>query len=89
MSKEEKEKKAIAMRYDSAKERTPRVIAKGKGNVATNIIKVAQLHKLPIKKDEDLLELLSKVELDREVPENLYKAVAELFSFVYKVTKKI
>jgi len=89
MSKEERSKKAIAMRYDSAKERTPRVIAKGKGNVANNIIKVAQLHKLPIKKDEDLLELLSKVELDREVPENLYKAVAELFSFVYKVTKKI
>jgi len=89
MSKEEKSKKAIAMRYDSAKERSPRVIAKGKGNVANNIIKVAQLHKLPIKKDEDLLELLSKVELDREIPENLYKAVAELFSFVYKVTKKI
>ena len=89
MSKEEKSKKAIAMRYDSTKERTPRVIAKGKGNIANNIIKVAQLHKLPIKKDEDLLELLSKVELDREVPENLYKAVAELFSFVYKVTKKI
>jgi len=89
MSKEDKSKKAIAMRYDSKKERAPKVIAKGMGNVANNIIKVAQLHKLPIKKDADLLELLSKVELDREVPENLYKAVAELFSFVYKVTKKI
>jgi len=89
MSEEDKSKKAIAMRYDSAKEKAPKVIAKGRGNVANNIIKVAQLHKLPIKKDADLLELLSKVELDREVPENLYKAVAELFSFVYKVTKKI
>jgi len=89
MSKEDKSKKAIAMRYDSKKEHAPKVIAKGKGNVASNIIKIAQLHKLPIKKDADLLELLSKVELDHEVPENLYKAVAELFSFVYKVTKKI
>jgi len=85
----EESKKAIALRYNRKEERAPRVVAKGKGSVANNIIKVAQLHKLPIKKDEDLVELLSKVEIDREVPENLYKAVAELFSFVYNVTKKI
>ncbi|QFR49532.1 type III secretion system protein [Sulfurimonas lithotrophica] len=80
--------KAAALRYDKAKENAPRVIAKGEGKVADNIIKVAELHNLPIKKDEDLIELLSKVELDKEVPEALYKVVAELFSFVYKVTRK-
>jgi len=85
----ENAKKAVALRYNKEKERAPRVIAKGKGSVANNIIKVAQLHKLPIKKDEDLVELLSKVELDQEVPDNLYKAVAELFSFVYNVTKDL
>ncbi|MEA3373051.1 MAG: EscU/YscU/HrcU family type III secretion system export apparatus switch protein, partial [Campylobacterota bacterium] len=48
----------------------------------------AQLHEVPIQKDEDLVELLSKVELDKEIPANLYKAVAEIFSFIYNVTKK-
>lgn len=81
-------KKAVALRYNIEKESSPRVIAKGKGKSADNIIKIAQLHNLPIKKDEDLIELLSKVELDKEVPAALYKAVAEVFSFIYKTTNK-
>ncbi len=81
-------RKAAALRYDTSKESAPRVIAKGKGKSAENIIKIAELHNLPIKKDEDLIELLSKVELDKEVPAALYKAVAEVFSFIYKVTNK-
>ena len=81
-------KKAAALRYNSDKESAPRVVAKGKGKSADNIIKIAQLHNLPIRKDEDLIELLSNVELDKEVPEALYKAVAEVFSFIYKATKK-
>lgn len=81
-------KKAAALRYDITKESAPRVLAKGEGQSAENIIKIAELHNLPIKKDEDLIELLSKVEIDKEVPEALYKAVAEVFSFVYKVTNK-
>ena len=80
--------KAAALRYDKDKESAPRVVAKGEGAVAENIIKIAELHNLPIRKDEDLIELLSKVELDKEVPEALYKAVAEVFSFIYKATKK-
>jgi len=81
-------KKAAALRYDTQKEGAPRVVAKGQGRSAENIIKIAELHNLPIRKDEDLIELLSKVELDKEVPAALYKAVAEVFSFIYKVTKK-
>ncbi|HEX5329797.1 EscU/YscU/HrcU family type III secretion system export apparatus switch protein [Sulfuricurvum sp.] len=81
-------KKAVALSYDLDKDRAPRVVAKGKGQSAENIIKIAQLHNLPIKEDEDLVEMLSKVELDREVPEKLYLAVAEVFSFIYKITNK-
>ena len=80
--------KAAALRYNKDKEKAPRVVAKGEGESAKNIIKIAELHNLPIRKDEDLIELLSKVELDKEVPEALYKAVAEVFSFIYKTTKK-
>jgi flagellar biosynthesis protein len=81
-------KKAAALRYNTNKESAPRVVAKGEGKSADNIIKIAQLNNLPIRKDEDLIELLSKVELDKEVPAELYKAVAEVFSFIYKVTNK-
>ena len=81
-------KKAAALRYDTEKENAPRVLAKGEGEIAKNIIKIAELNNLPIKKDEELIELLSKVEIDKEVPEALYKAVAEVFSFIYKTTKK-
>lgn len=81
-------KKAVALRYDTEKENAPRVIASGKGASAENIIKVAELHNLPIKKDEDLVELLSKVEIDKEIPEKLYIAVAEVFKFLYNVTRE-
>jgi flagellar biosynthesis protein len=81
-------KKAVALRYDTDKESAPRVVAKGKGESAENIIKLAQLHHLPIRQDEDLVELLSKVELEREIPEALYVAVVEVFSFIYKATQK-
>ena len=81
-------KKAAALRYDKEKESAPRVIAKGEGELAKNIIKIAELNDLPIKKDEDLIELLSKVDIDKEVPAALYKAVAEVFSFIYRTTKK-
>ena len=80
-------KKAVALKYDRAQDAAPKVTAKGKGTAAENIIKVAQLHDLPIKEDADLVEMLSQVELDREIPENLYKAVAEVFIFVYNVTR--
>ncbi|MDF1874515.1 EscU/YscU/HrcU family type III secretion system export apparatus switch protein [Sulfurimonas sp. SAG-AH-194-I05] len=80
--------KAAALRYDVKQENAPRLLARGEGKAAENIIKIAELHNLPIQKDEDLMELLSKVEIDKEVPDNLYKAVAEVFSFIYKNTRK-
>ncbi|MDX1294841.1 MAG: EscU/YscU/HrcU family type III secretion system export apparatus switch protein [Sulfurimonadaceae bacterium] len=81
-------KKAVALKYDREKDPAPKVTAKGKGKVAEKIIEVAELHELPIKKDEDLVEMLAQVELDRQIPENLYKAVAEVFIFVYNVTRE-
>lgn len=81
-------KKAVALGYDQLKAKAPKVVASGKGVSAENIIKIADLHNIPIKKDEDLVELLSKVELDKEIPDKLYVAVAEVFAFIYKITNK-
>ncbi len=81
-------KKAVALKCDMEKESVSKVIAKGKGDIASRIIKIAQENELPIKKDEDLVELLTKIDIDQEIPQNLYKAVAEVFSFIYNITNK-
>jgi len=78
--------KAVALQYDNDKNSAPKVIAKGERKTAKKIIQIAKENGVRLKKDEVLVELLSKVELDAEVPPQMYKAVAEIFSFLYKIT---
>lgn len=80
--------KAAALQYDHLLSNAPKIVAKGEGNVANNIIKIAKDNNLPIKKDEDLVELLSQLDIDKEIPTQMYKAVAEIFSFIYGITNK-
>lgn len=80
--------KAAALKYDIDSDSAPKVVAKGKGETATNIIKLARDNNIPIKKDEDLVELLSKIDIDKEIPGSMYKAVAEIFSFIYDLSNK-
>ncbi len=80
-------KKAVALGYDIDKDNAPKVIAKGKGELAQNIIKIAQNNEIPIKKDEDLVELLSAIDIDKEIPDSMYKAVSEIFAFIYDLTR--
>lgn len=79
--------KVVALKYDAKVNSAPKVTAKGEGFIAQNIIKIAKLHDIPIQKDEDLVEILSKLDIDREVPAEMYKAIAEVFSFIYNITK--
>ncbi len=79
-------KKAVALNYDIDTSQAPKITAKGKGELANNIIKIAQDNDIPIKKDEDLVELLSAIDIDKEIPESMYKAVSEIFSFIYDLT---
>ena len=81
-------KKAVALGYNRAKDSAPKVLASGAGETASRIINLAREHKIPIKEDPDLIEVLSKVEVEQEIPPNLYKAVAEIFSFLYKITNQ-
>ncbi|MEN4044920.1 EscU/YscU/HrcU family type III secretion system export apparatus switch protein [Sulfurimonas sp. NWX367] len=80
--------KAVALKYNKEKDQAPLVSAKGEGKTAQKIIQLAKENGVPLKKDEDLVELLSKVELDKEIPPQMYKAIAEVFSFVYSVTRE-
>ena len=81
-------KKAVALGYNRSQANAPKVLASGAGEIANNIISLAKEHDIPIKEDPDLIEILSKLEVDQEIPPNLYKAVAEIFSFLYKITNK-
>lgn len=81
------DKKAAALKYDKVKENAPKLKAKGSGHIAKNIIQVAHENDIPIVEDEDLIELLSKVEVDKQIPGNMYKAVAEVFAFLYDASK--
>jgi len=80
--------KAVALKYNADEQAAPKVTAKGEGNIAQKILEIAKENDIPIKKDEDLVEMLSSIELDREVPPEMYKAVAEVFSFIYNLTNK-
>ena len=81
-------KKAVALGYNRSQDNAPKVLASGAGEIANKIISLAKEHDIPIKEDPDLIEILSKVEVDQEIPPNLYKAVAEIFSFLYKISNK-
>ena len=81
-------KKAVALGYNRSQDNAPKVLASGAGEIANKIISLAKEHDIPIKEDPDLIEILSRVEVDQEIPPNLYKAVAEIFSFLYKITNK-
>ncbi len=81
-------KKAVALKYEKEQDSAPKVIAKGKGKVAENIIELAQKHDIPIKDDPDLIEVLSSLEINEEIPSEIYVAVAELLAFVYSANSK-
>jgi len=78
-------KKAVALKYDKEKDDSPRVAAKGQGRVAEKIIELAKKHDIPIKDDPDLIEVLSSLEINEEIPSEIYVAVAELLAFVYSM----
>jgi flagellar biosynthesis protein len=76
--------KAVAIKYRAEENRSPRVVAKGEGLVAQAIKALAAQRGVPIKRDDDLVELLAQVEIDREIPAELYAAVAEVLAWIYK-----
>mgnify|MGYP002622322955 CR=1 FL=1 len=80
-------RKAVALRYDMERDTAPRVIAKGKGHVAEHILAAAQKNSIPVYQNKTLVNMLMALEIDREIPPDLYKAVAEVMAYVYKMDK--
>lgn len=73
---------AAALRYDPAQEGAPRLVAKGEGWIAEEIRRIAKRKDIPIVRDVSLAHALNELEVDTEVPQELYDAVAELLKWV-------
>jgi flagellar biosynthesis protein len=81
--------KAVALSYDKDKDAAPKVVAKGRGQVAEKIIKTARAHHVPLVEDENLVQVLEALDLEMQIPPELYHAVAEVLAFVYRLNAKM
>lgn len=77
---------AVALHYEHGKDAAPRVTAKGKGAVAEAIIESARAHGVAVETNALLAEALSRLELDQQIPPELYRAVAEVIGFVLRLS---
>ena len=82
--KPETREAAVALAY-RAGQSAPQVVAKGRGLIAETIIKEARAHGVYVHESAELVSLLMQVDLDQHIPPQLYRAVAELLAWLYKL----
>ena len=80
--------KAVALKYEEDGKQAPKVVAKGKGELAKKILQKADEFEIPIFKNEALANSLLNLDLDEQIPPNLYKAVAEVFVWLMSAEQK-
>ena len=78
-------RRAVALRYKPKEDGAPKVVAKGRGYLADKILELARAHNIPIREDKNLVQILSRLDLDQQIPPELYRAVAEILAFIYRV----
>ena len=78
-------RRAAALRYEAGRDRAPRVVASGQGHIADRILALAHDHGVPVQHDPALAAALTQLELDREIPPQLFAAVAEVIGFLYRL----
>ena len=76
---------AVALGYERGGEDLPRILAKGRGAVAAQIIAIAEEHGVAIHRDEDLVEVLDRLEIDAPIPVAAFAAVAEILAHLYRL----
>ncbi len=79
----EEDRKAIALKYKLSEDSAPKVVAKGRGFLAEKIERIAKDYDIHIEKDVELAESLYKLNLNQEIPEELYEAVAKILAYIY------
>ncbi|SFV60017.1 Flagellar biosynthesis protein FlhB [hydrothermal vent metagenome] len=79
-----KSSKAAALKYDSSQNKAPKILASGKGKVAEAIINKAKEYDIPLFANKALVESLIDLEIESEIPQELYQAVVEVFVWLTK-----
>ena len=85
----DKSPKAVALKYDEKKDRAPRIIARGRGEIAEKIVAIAKANNVPLYEDKNLAQILEALDLETEIPPELYRAVAEVLAFIYRLNGKV
>lgn len=80
---ENKRQKAVALKYKQG-EKAPQVIASGVGEIARRILELAEHNGIPIRRNDSLVEILSKLKIGWDIPPETYRAVAEILAFLYR-----
>jgi flagellar biosynthesis protein len=83
-SKPDKAREAVALAYRQT-DAAPRVVARGKGQIADQIIAKAKEHGVYVHESPELVALLTQVDIDEHIPPQLYMAVAELLAWLYRI----
>lgn len=74
---------AVALKYDG--ERAPVVAASGMDDVAREIIRIARENNVPLYENAELAGILARLDLDQEIPETLYRVIAEILAFAFSL----
>ena len=80
--------KAVALKYKAYEDLAPKVIAKGKGEIARKIIEKAKKFDIPTFQNEEIANILLNVETGEEIPAKMYESVVEVFIWLYKLEEK-
>ncbi len=80
---------AVALRYDPDGDDLPRIAAKGRGEIAKQIIAIAEAHGIAVRRDQDLVEVLEQLEIDAPIPVPAFAAVAEILAHLYRVNEEM
>jgi len=86
--KQNDRQEAVALRYEPKRDRAPKLVAKGQGYLAEKILELARQHHIPVREDKNLLQILSRLDLNQEIPAEVYKAVAEILAFIYRLSNR-
>lgn len=79
--------KVVALKYERGKDPAPKVTAKGRGVIAEKILAIAKENNIPVRQDKTLLDALYRLDINEEVPEELYRVIAEVLAFVYRMNR--
>ena len=82
-------RQAVALSYDAEDSTAPRVVASGSGDIAEAILAAALEHGITVEEDEALLGLLATCEVGEEIPPELYEAVADLLTWLYRLEGRL